>query len=126
MKDIHAIRLRYVEVLSVIAVLAFPLVIEAAELENPDVRIEGEYIFSADVGDSSPTGEVEETFARIVLSLPIHLSESSNLEIRILGEQAFFNWSEPHKIAFSNGREPWDNLYSSNIGLRWLYKWNGS
>jgi hypothetical protein len=39
MKDIHAIRFRCVEVLSVIAVLAFPLVIEAAELENPDGQL---------------------------------------------------------------------------------------
>ena len=126
MKFTHTILGRCIKVLLLATVLAFPLVIEAAELENWDVRIESGYIPSADVGKSVPVGEAEEIFARIALSLPIPLSDSSHLRVKISGEQAFFDWVESDNIAFSNGRDPWDNLYSSDIGLRYLHKWNRS
>jgi hypothetical protein len=109
--------------LVVLAVVLIPDLLEAAELGNPVLSVRGLYIHSTDVDERSSMGEVAETFALVSLSVPIYLTEQSQLELDLSADQIHFSWKNPERLGFSNGLEPWDDLNSIYLGLKYTHYW---
>jgi len=98
----------------------------AIEFGYPNLTGSVEYITSDDVDGANPQAEVAITSTLIGAAVPITLTENSNLEVNLLGGFFNFDWSDKERLKFSNGQEPWGNLYSANFSLSYIYKWNNS
>jgi hypothetical protein len=109
--------------LVVLTVLLVPDLGEAAELGNPVLTARGLYIHSTQVDERSHRGEVAETFALVSLSVPVIFTEQSQLELNFSADQLHFSWKNPERLGFSNGLEPWDDLNSTYLGLKYIHYW---
>ena len=104
--------------------LFHPLSAAAVEFGRPALSGSIEHISSSDVDETNPHAEVSVTSASAGMRLPINLTENSDLEIKFSGGLYYFDWRDTERLKFSNGREPWDDLYSAEFGLAYVYKWN--
>jgi hypothetical protein len=109
--------------LVVLTVLLFAGLGEAVELGNPVLTTRGWYIHSTEVSERSHQGEVAETFALVSLSVPIIFTEQSHLELNVSVDQIHFSWKNPELLGFSKGLEPWDDLNSTYLGLKYTNYW---
>ena len=110
--------------LIVITILAVPLTTEAIELKSPLLEIWGDHISSADVDESSPTGEVAVTSIGSTASIPFQLTEKWHLTFELSGSRIFFDWDNTEDIGFSNGLKPWDDFKSTRVRLKFNYRWD--
>jgi hypothetical protein len=101
-----------------------PVPSTAIDFGLPSVNGFVEHISSSDVDESNPQAQVSITSTFAGLVLPISLAENSDLKIKFSGGRYYFDWSDTERLKFSNGREPWDDLYSAEFGLLYAYKWN--
>ena len=101
-----------------------PAAIEAFEFRYPVLKARGGYLSSADVDESGNDGAVELFFSEMAVSWPLDFTESSKLEFNFLGGIDHFEWENPQRLNFSDGREPWDNLYSADFSFTYNHAWN--
>jgi hypothetical protein len=104
--------------------LFHPLSAAAVQFGRPALSGSIEHISSSDVYYTNPQAEVSVTSASAGMRLPINLTENSDLEVKFSGGLYYFDWRDTERLKFSNGREPWDDLYSAEFGLAYVYKWN--
>lgn len=103
---------------------ALPLPAEAVELKSPSIEVWVDHISSADVDESSPTGELAVTATTGRASIPFGLTEKLKLTFELSGSRIFFDWDNTEDIAFSNGLKPWDDFTSARLRLKLDYQWN--
>lgn len=115
-----------IELIFVVAILIFavPLPAEAIELKSPSIEVWGDHLSSADVDESSPTGELAVTSTTARVSFPFQLTEKSDLTFEASGSRFLFDWDNTENIGFSNGLNPWDDLNSARVRLKFNYNWN--
>jgi hypothetical protein len=101
-----------------------PISAGAIELGWPALSGSVKYISSSKVDETSPQAEVAVTSAMAGISLPVNLTENSDLEIQFSAGLYYFEWNDSELLKFSNGREPWNDLYSAEFGLAYVYRWN--
>jgi hypothetical protein len=102
----------------------FPMSAKAIDFGAPAVNGSVEHISSSDVDESNPQAQVSVTYTAAGVSLPIKLTENSDLQVKLSGGLYYFDWSDTERLKFSSGQEPWDDLYSAEFGLSYVYKWN--
>lgn len=103
----------------------FPLMAGAFEPGSPRLRIFGGTTLDADIDESDDAkGKVEDISSGISLRVPVRLDGKSDMELSFKGEQTAYDWTDPGNITFSNGRDPWDTLYSTELSLSYSHHWN--
>ena len=119
------IRICKIELISVVAILIFavPLPAEAIQLKSPSIEVWGDHISSADVDESSPTGELTVTSTTARVSIPFQLSEKLDFTFELSGSRFFFDWDNAENLKFSNGLTPWDDFNSARVRLKLNYQW---
>jgi hypothetical protein len=106
--------------------LTHPTSALSIEFGYPALTGSVEHISSGDVDEANPQAQVAITSTLIGAALPVNLTENSNLEVNLLGGFFNFDWTDKDRLKFSNGEEPWGNLYSAEFSLSYIYKWNTS
>jgi len=101
-----------------------PISAAAIEFGRPTLSGSVEHISSSDVDEANPQAEVSVTSTIVGMALPTNLTENSDLEVKFSGGLYYFDWSDTERLKFSNGEEPWGDLYSAEFGLAYVYKWN--
>jgi hypothetical protein len=101
-----------------------PISAAAIEFGRPTLSGSVEHISSSDVDEANPQAEVSVTSTIVGMALPTNLTENSDLEVKFSGGLYYFDWSDTERLKFSKGKEPWDDLYSAEFGLAYVYKWN--
>jgi len=104
--------------------LFHPLSATAIEFGRPAINGSVEHMSSSDVDESNPQAEVSVTSTVAGMALPINLTENSSLQVKFSGGLYYFDWRDTERLKFSNGQEPWDDLYKAEFGLAYAYKWN--
>ena len=104
--------------------LFHPISATAIEFGLPAINGSVEHMSSSDVDESNPQAEVSVTSTAAGMALPINLTENSSLQVKFSGGLYYFDWSDTELLKFSNGQEPWDDLYKAEFGLAYAYKWN--
>ncbi len=101
----------------------FPLTAGTVEIGGLSVNAEGMGIAGSKIepDKAGAGGEVEVLSGGISVSMPVRFNEQFGMDISLSGNQTAYNWTNPERIFFSNGREPWDDLYSSQIGINFSY-----
>ena len=107
-----------------IIMLVFPVIIEAMELKRPSFEIQVDHISSADVDESSPTGEVTVTSTGGSAEIPFQLTEKLGSALELSGSRISFDWDNTENLKFSNGLKPWDELKFARLRLKFNYKWS--
>lgn len=110
--------------LATILIFALPLVAEAIEWGSPSIETTLDYISSADLDESSPTGEVAVTSGGATASVPFQVTEKLSSTFELSGSRIFFDWDNTENLKFSNGRKPWDDFNSARVRLKLTYNWN--
>ena len=105
-------------------VLLYPVSAEAIDFGLPAINGSVEHMSSSDVDESNPQAQVSVTYSAAGMVLPVNLTENSDLKVKFSGGLYYFDWSDTERLKFSNGQEPWDDLYSAEFGLSYVYKWN--
>jgi hypothetical protein len=106
--------------------LTHPKTALSIEFGYPSVNGSVEYISSGDVDETNPQARLAITSALVSAALPVSLTDNSNLEVNLRGGFFNFDWTDTDRLKFSNGEEPWGNLYSAEFSLSYVYKWNTS
>ena len=104
-----------------------PLMAMAFEPDSPTLTVTGGTTFDAEINESANSkGKVEDICSGISLTVPVKLDGQSSMELTLKAEQTAYDWTEPGDIIFSSGHDPWDNLYSAELGLNYSHHWNQS
>ena len=104
--------------------MTYPAFSEAFEFRYPFLKARSGYLSSADVDESGKDGSVELIFTEMAVSWPVDLTESSKIEFNFTGGIDHFEWKNPQRLNFSDGREPWDTLYSADFSLTYIQAWS--
>ena len=124
MKVFHRNKNIFYVALIVSGLLIRPMSSTAIDFGLPAVNGSVEHISSSDVDESNPQAQVSITSTVAGMALPINLTENSDLQVKFSGGLYYFDWSDTERLKFSNGQEPWDDLYSAEFSLAYVYKWN--
>jgi hypothetical protein len=126
MKDKNRFFVLLYSVFFVFAYLTHPTSALSIEFGYPALTGSVEHISPGDVNEANARARVAITSTLIGAALPVSLTENSNLEVNLSGGFFNFDWTDKQRLKFSNGQQPWDNLYSAEFSLSYIYKWNTS
>ena len=104
--------------------LTSPVEIEGFEIRYPVLKARGGYLSSAEVDEPGADGAAELYFAEMAVSWPVELTDSSKLSFNLVAGIDQFEWKNSHRLVFSDGREPWNTLYSADFSLTYIQVWN--
>ena len=124
MKPAHCNKVRFYLAAMFAITLASAEVAAAFELQYPVLKLRGGYLSSADVDEPGDDGAAELFFTQVTVSWPVEFSGSSKINFNLTGGIDHFEWKNPHRLNFSDGREPWHTLYSADFSLTYVQVWN--
>ena len=105
----------------ILAWMIFSPPVSAFEPGSPTIGITGGNIFSGKIDEAGPGGEVEGIYTGISLKIPVQLNRRSSLSLNFGGERVAYDWDNPENLYFSEGNEPWDELFFAGAELEYVY-----
>lgn len=100
--------------------LFFSLTASAIEPGPPVLGISGGMFFQSEI-DNGGSGDVEESYSGLSAVIPLHINRQSLMKLKFSGDRRCYSWNDVEDIAFSRDDDPWKELSSADIGLKYVY-----
>jgi hypothetical protein len=100
--------------------LFFSLTAWALEPGDPALGFMGGMVFQSEI-DNGDSGDVEQSYAGLSAAIPFKIGKQSLMELKFSGDRRCYSWNDVEAIEFGRGDDPWKELLSANIRLKYVY-----